>query len=307
MSDSIRKGATGWHRWIGGTGALKLGFKQRFKAEIERLPVDWTYLVLLVLLSVWLFMLSGCATGGRQLRQDVPEALNKVGYPKSIAVLPFGNKTDQPGIEVFVRATFYSHMSPYPYRDVELQVVDRLLRRHHLYDTEKLRKTKVKRLGRLLKCESVVFGEVIEYKRIYAGFYSQMAVGAAVEMWDARTGRKIWSGKHVARKHEGGIPLSLTDIPMIGIRSGMNLTEEAQIQTVDDLSRQLTGRIPVPGLSGKAPVHDGSKWESMKKLTYRTHSSKYRSLKRLTKKDRFVGESAINVSLANSLPRPDPL
>jgi hypothetical protein len=292
---------------MGDPGALKLGLKQRFRAEIERLPVDWTYLVLLVLLSVWLFMLSGCATGGRQLRQDAPEALKYVGYPKSIAILPFSNKTDQSGIEVFVRATFYSHMSPYPYRDVELQVIDRLLRRHHLYDTEKLRKTKVKRLGRLLKCEAVIFGEVIEYKQIYAGIYSQMAVGAAVEMWDTRTGRKIWSEKHIARKHEGGIPLALTDIPMIGIRSGMNLTEAAKVQTVDDLSRQLTGRIPVPGLSGPPTGHDSSKWQSMKKLTYRTHSSKYRSLKRLTKKDRFSGESGINVSMANSLPRPDPL
>jgi hypothetical protein len=282
---------------------LKLGFKQRFKAEIERLPVDWTYLVLLVLLSVWLFMLSGCASGGRQLRQETPEALKNVGYPRSIAVLPFSNKTDQPGIEDFVRATFYSHMSPYPYRDVELQVVDRLLRRNHLRDIARLRKIEVKRLGRLLKCEAVVFGEVTEYKRLYAGIYSQMAVGAAVEMWDARTGRKIWSGKHIARKHEGGLPLTLTDIPMIGIRSGMNLTETSKIQAVDDLSRQLTGRIPVPGLSGKAPDHDGSKWKSRKRLTYRAHTSKYRSLKRLTKKSR----TGISVSMASSLPGPDSL
>jgi hypothetical protein len=165
----------------------------------------------------------------------------------------------------------------------------------------------VKRLGRLLKCEAVVFGEVTEYKRLYAGIYSQMAVGAAVEMWDTRTGRKIWSGKHVARKHEGGLPLTLTDIPMIGIRSGMNLTEASQIQAVDDLSRQLTGRIPVPGLSAQAPRHDGSKWKSKKRLTYRIYSSRYRSLKRLTKQDRVGGESRISVSMANSLPRPDPL
>jgi hypothetical protein len=116
LADLIRKGAAGWHRWRGGAAALKLGFKQRFKAEIERLPVDWTYLVLLVLLSVWLFVLSGCASGGRQHRQETPEALENVGYPRSIAVLPFSNKTDQPGIEDFVRATFYSHMSPYPYQ-----------------------------------------------------------------------------------------------------------------------------------------------------------------------------------------------
>jgi hypothetical protein len=133
-----------------------------------------------------------------------------------------------------------------------------------------------------------------------------MAVGASVEMWDTRTGRKIWSETHVSRKHEGGIPLTVTDIPMIGIRSGMNLTETAKVETVDDLSRQLTGRIPVPGLSRNTGDHDGSKWQSMKKLSYRMHSSKFRSLKRLTKKDR-AADSIINVSMTSALPRPDPL
>ena len=306
LSDFFKKGAANVRRWMGDPGALKIGFKHRFKAEIERLPVDWTYLVLLVLLSVWLFVLSGCAASGQQVRQDTPDALKKVGYPKSLAILPFSNKTDQPGIEKFVRATFYSHMSPYPYRDIELQVIDRTLRRHRLYDSGKLRKTRIKKLGRLLKCEAVVFGEVSEYKRLYAGIYSQMAVGASVEMWDTRTGRKIWSETHVTRRHEGGIPLTLTDIPMIGIRSGMNLTETAKVQTVDDLSRQLTGRIPVPGLSRSAADHDGSKWRSMKKLTYRMHTSKYRSLKRLTKRDRVGGEPTFSVSMANSLPDPEP-
>lgn len=153
----------------------------------------------------------------------------------------------------------------------------------------------------------MVFGVVTEYQRLYAGIYSQMAVGASVEMWDTRTGRKIWSDKHVTRKHEGGIPLTLTDIPMIGIRSGMNLTETAKIRTVDDLSRQLTGRIPVPGLSTSAADSTGSRWQSMKKLTKPMHSSKFRSLKRLTKKDPGKTKTAISVSMADRSPRPDPL
>ncbi len=304
LADGLKKGVAEIRRLLGRPGSLKLGLTHRFKAEIERLPVDWTYIVLLVLLTVWLFVLSGCALGGKNLRQETPDALKRVGYPKSVAILPFANHTDQAGIEDFVRATFYSHMSPYPYRDVELQVIDRILQRYNLYDTQKLRKTKVKKLGRLLKCEAVVFGDVIEYKQLYAGIYSQMAVGASVELWDTRTGKKIWADKHVARKHEGGIPLTLTDIPMIGFRSGMNLTEAAKVQTVDDLSRQLTGRIPVPGLSTAVVDHNGSKWQSMKKLTKPMHSSKFRSLKRLTKKNRRQAET-INVSMSRYSPGPN--
>lgn len=304
MAELLKKKAAEVRSWMGKAGVTRLGFTHRFKAEIDKLPVDWSYLVLLVMLSVWLFMLSGCA-GGPQVRQPTPAALKKIGYPKSVAILPFTNQTDQPGIENFVRATFYSHMSPYPYRDIELRVIDRILQRNKLFDTEKLRKVKVKKIGRLLKCEAVVFGDVTEYKRLYAGIYSQMAVGVSVEMWDTRTGRKIWSDKQVTRKHEGGIPLTLTDIPMIGIRSGMNLTETARVQTVDELSRQLTGRIPVPGLSKSAVDSNGSKWQSMKKLTKPLHSSKYRSLKRLTKKGRSHAEPAVNVSRADPSPQPD--
>ena len=178
LADFLKKGAAGVRSWIEGAGVVRPGFTNRFKAEMQRLPVDWTYIVLLVMLSVWLFMLSGCA-GGPQVRQPTPEALKKIGYPKSVAILPFGNQTDQPGLEDFVRATFYSHMSPYAYRDIELQVIDRILQRNKLFDGEKLRKTKVKKLGRLLKCEAVVFGDVTEYKRLYAGIYSQMAVGVS--------------------------------------------------------------------------------------------------------------------------------
>lgn len=299
MAEPIKKGAFDAHRRLEALVALRLAFRDRLKTELDRLPLDWSYLVLLIMLGIWLIVLSGCAAGSRQIRHRTPDALRQVGYPESVAILPFSNRTDQPGIEHFVRATFYSHMSPYPYRDVELQTVDRVLQRNQLFDPEKLRNRKrVKRLGRLLKCEAVVFGEVTEYRLLYAGIYSQMAVGASVEMWDTRTGRKIWSDQHVTRKHEGGIPLSLTDIPMIGIRSGMNLTEGAKVQTVDDLSRELTGRIPVPGLSGNAAAHDGSRWQSMKKLTKPQYSSKFRSLKRLTQKVQSGAGHSLSVSMA---------
>jgi hypothetical protein len=184
--------------------------------------------------------------------------------PKSIAILPFGNQTDSEDIDEIVRTTLYSHLSAQPYKDIELYEVDRKLKRFNLNAYEKLSHVSAKRLGRILRCDAVVVGEVTEFQKVYAGLYSQMAVGASITVWDTRTGKKIWSDEHVTRSHEGGIPLAITDLAMIGIRSGMNLTESEKIKTVDELSRHFTSHIPIPDLNSN---RKGSKLVSLKRLT----------------------------------------
>ena len=241
-----------------------------------------------------LFFLTGCGSQMSLIKDDEDSAQRVIlrNAPKSIAILPFGNQTENEELDEFVRTTFYGHLSAAPYKDVELHEVDRKLRRYNLMNYKKLCKVSAKRLGRILGCDAVVLGEVTEYQKLYAGFYSQMAVGASISVWDTRTGKKIWSDEHVTRNHEGGIPLALTDIAMIGIRSGLNLTEAEQVKTVDELSRHLTSRVPIPDLYGNGR---GSKLVSLKRLTKKKNgtlngtpqrtpgSIKLRSLKKLTK------------------------
>ena len=238
----------------------------------------------------------GCAAHKPNLDQELARAVTQNHYPRSIAVLPFGNKTETDGIEDFVRVTFYSHLCARPYKDIELQIVDQKLRKHKITDYETLCKVPVRKLGRILGCDAVVFGEVIEYEKFFAGIYSQVAVGASITIYDTRTGRKIWTDQYTERNHEGGIPLTLTDIPMITIRSGMNMSEDAKIEVVDDLSRNLTRDIPVPETFNYSYIpittaaNDGfSRYKSLKRLTKSSdrlvYSTKFKSLKRLTKKD----------------------
>jgi hypothetical protein len=205
--------------------------------------------------------------------------------PKSIAILPFGNQTEVEDLDEFVRTTFYSHITPHAYKDIELHEVDRKLKRYNLLNYEKLSHVSAKRLGRILRCDAVVIGEVTEFQRVYAGIYSQMAVGASITIWDTRSGKKLWSDKHVTRHHEGGIPLAITDLAMISIRSGLNLRDSEKVKTVDELSRYLISRVPVPDpyLNVK-----GSKLVSLKRLTKAKNktspnSPKLKSLKKLTK------------------------
>jgi len=254
----------------------------------------WSLAILVVVLCG--MAVSGCSFKKTNLNQELTRAVSRNSYPRSIAVLPFGNRTEVDGIEDFVRVTFYSHMCAHPYRDIELQMVDQKLRKHRISDYEKLSRTSVRKLGRILECDAVVFGEVTEHSRIFAGLYSQMSVGASISIWDTRTGRKIWEDDYVERHHEGGIPLTVTDLPLLTLRSGMNLLESSKIQAVDELSRHLTKSIPVPVnfnytyTMADSDSADISKYKSLKKLTKSNdrlvYSTKFKSLKRLTKKDR---------------------
>jgi hypothetical protein len=168
--------------------------------------------------------------------------------PESIAILPFGNKTEVEDIEDFVRTTLYSHLTPHPYRDIELHDVDRKLKRYNLMNYDKLCNVSAKRLGRILGCDAVVIGEVTEFQRVYAGIYSQMAIGVSIRIWDTRTGKKLWS---------------------------------------DELSRHLISRVPVPNPSrdgkGSKLVSLKRLTKKKNKTSHNTSTTKLRSLKRITK------------------------
>ena len=249
------------------------------------LPLTLKWMALLICLMIL------CSCGSQHPFVKDNDAYNHKAIlrnpPKSIAILPFGNKTEVEGIDEFVRTTVYSHLTPHPYKDIELHEVDRKLKRYNLMNYDKLCNVSAKRLGRILRCDAIIIGEVTEFQRVYAGIYSQMAVGASISIWDTRTGKKLWSDEHVTRHHEGGIPLAITDLAMISIRSGLNLTEAEKVKTVDELSRHLISRVPVP-----TPYRNGkgSKLVSLKRLTKKknrtiqnSNGSKLRSLKKITK------------------------
>ncbi|MGE0087799.1 MAG: GNA1162 family protein, partial [Desulfococcaceae bacterium] len=201
-----------------------------------------------MLMTGGLLLLSGCSSIPPLSGQSLNRSVMQGDFPRSLAVLPFRDLTGTEGIAKLVRISFYNHLSSLPYRDVELQMVDLRLREKGLETHNAISKVSVKELGKILGCDAVIFGTVYEFQRIFAGFYSSMNVGASVNIWDSRTGNKIWGGRYTARSHEGGIPITLLDIPMITVRSGLNLTDDVKLQAVEELTRYLTGNIPRPGV-----------------------------------------------------------
>ncbi|WP_373498296.1 GNA1162 family protein [Desulfococcus sp.] len=192
-----------------------------------------------------LFSHGGCA----QDPERAPNALhpNRQGdYPRSVAVLPFTDLTGTPGLAESMRIEFYGHMSVLPFDDMELYVIDETLRRHRMGDPKVISRTPVKALGRVLGCDAVVFGNVYEFQKIYAGLYSSMNIGLSLQIWDARTAEIIWTDRYTARIHDGGLPLTFFDVPMITLRSGLNLRDTVKLHAIDEACRYLVHRIPTP-------------------------------------------------------------
>lgn len=186
--------------------------------------------------------LVACQTDPSKRHNDVAQN----NPPQSIAVLPFQNKTETEGLAALVRNSIYGHLSVLPYRDIEISTIDNRLRKHNMMDRAVLPKTSVQKLGRLLGCDAVLMGEVTDFQRIFAAIYSQMAVTASIQIWDTRSGQKIWADEYTARIHEGGIPLDIILVPLISLRTGWNMREAVKIQAVDELSQYMVDRIPSP-------------------------------------------------------------
>lgn len=189
---------------------------------------------------------AGCATKAPVSRQNFDQAVAFGNPPKTIAILPFANRTHNAEIADIMRIVFYCHLSVQPYTDVEIHVVDEKLRALEHTDADQIQKLPPQVLGRLLGADAIIIGEVTEFQRIFLGVYSQLSLGASISVVDTRNGRTLWQDKYTSRIHEGGVPLTLFEIPFVSIRSGLNLTDNVKIRAADDLSRYLAMRIPAP-------------------------------------------------------------
>jgi len=203
----------------------------------------------------------GCATVATKKTVITPEIMTffkgtfkvdpylKTHMPRTVAVLPFVDQSkSKQGIEA-VRRAFYNHFSALPYTDVELYRVDRLLRKAGLTDPKVIANTPPQRLGEILNADAVILGDVSNFDKFYALLYSQVAVGAEMKMFDTKSGHFLWSGQHVARKHEGGISVSPVGIVATIVSTAMNVRDVQLLRACDDLFRDMVKTIPAPTIA----------------------------------------------------------
>ena len=201
---------------------------------------------LVPILILTLLLATGCATRAPISSPSFNRPVSFINPPRSIAILPFVNKTQNAEIADILRIVFYCHLSAHPFQDVELHVVDEKLRALGHENAEQIQSVPPQELGQLLGTDAVILGEITKYDRLFLGVYSQFSMGASISVVDTRSGRVIWKDKYTSRIHDGGLPLTLFEIPFVSIRSGMNLSDSTKIRAADELSRNLAVRIPAP-------------------------------------------------------------
>jgi parallel beta-helix repeat protein len=203
----------------------------------------------------------GCATVSTKKAAITPEIQTffkgtfkvdpylKTHMPKTVAVIPFVDQSkSKKGIDA-VRRAFYNHFSVLPYTDIELYRVDRLLRKAGLTEPEAVTNTPPQKLGEILKADAIIFGDVSNFDKFYGVLYSQVAVGAEIKMFEAQSGQFLWSGQHVARKHQGGISTSPVGIVATIVSTAMNIRDIQLLRACDDLFRDMVRTIPVPTIA----------------------------------------------------------
>ncbi|PKN69867.1 MAG: hypothetical protein CVU54_07480 [Deltaproteobacteria bacterium HGW-Deltaproteobacteria-12] len=169
--------------------------------------------------------------------------------PQSVAVMPFVDLSkSKEGFDT-MRRGFYNHFSSLPFKDLELYRIDNLLRKAGLTDPEAISKMPPQELGKILGVDAVVFGEISNFDKLFAVMYSQVSVGAEIKMYDTKTGNFLWSGKHIVRKHEGGISTNPIGIIATVIATAMNVRDIQLLRANDDLFRDMVKTIPVPRIA----------------------------------------------------------
>ncbi|HET6521342.1 MAG TPA: hypothetical protein VFG47_16205 [Geminicoccaceae bacterium] len=174
--------------------------------------------------------------------------------PRCVAVLPFAlvNEDgaliddDPAGHAARVRRALYAQFAPHAPRDVELSRVDAALRR-----LPRTGRPDYPAIGRALECDALMVGTVTEYGAGFYGVYSQVAVGADVEIVRAADGEVLWDGRHVARSRAYG--LSLSPIGLVrGIWDAVSNVSDEQVERVtDDLARRLVSTLPAVHLAAR--------------------------------------------------------
>jgi hypothetical protein len=180
-------------------------------------------------------------------------------FPQQVAILPFGNETDEQGLDAVVRRNFANHFSSKNYLDMKLPVADEKLVQFEQSTGKKITGATPKELAAALGMDGILYGKVTDYKKIYAGVYSQLGVEAEVWLVNAGTGKELFRFRESVRYHEGGVPTSILSAVVTAISTAMNLREIQKVRMVNELCYKFMQKIPAslnPAITGRPVIRE---------------------------------------------------
>lgn len=176
----------------------------------------------------------------------VPGTVSDDRLPRVVAVLPFDNDTAEANIAEEVRRAFYNHFSSKPYSDIELLAVDaKLLAMSHASGADGA-KPDYRALCRELGCDGVVTGRVTEFRKVYAGLYSELSVSATISLVAVAEGASLLDHADQVSYKDGGISLNPIGLAMTAFSAARNVSDLQRMRMVNELGQRLTQAVPDP-------------------------------------------------------------
>tara|TARA_Y100000294_G_C8541647_1_gene331452 strand:+ start:21 stop:1232 length:1212 start_codon:yes stop_codon:yes gene_type:complete len=189
------------------------------------------------------------------IKSKVP-LINKVVYDVSkeftnydiecIAVLPFQDdrvkkinipnlKEDPVGI---IRESFYAHLSPLSYRDIEISRIDYLL------NEQKVEEKDILSYLQEQNCHSYVRGSIKQIKITDLKIYSTTTLEMEVFLYDIKTNNVLWEAKKTTQSRGGDLPMHPISLVTGAYKAYKNTQVENILQLIDSLNRQLISTLP---------------------------------------------------------------
>ncbi|MFZ5771828.1 MAG: GNA1162 family protein [Thermodesulfobacteriota bacterium] len=212
------------------------------------LPSPWCLLLLPVLacsLIACAIPLENFRSPGT-VRATGTETTRGIELPNIIAIMPFQNQSEVQGADELVRKNFSNLFGSKSFIDIELAVIDEKIVQLERETGRAVSDLKPQEVCQAIGCDGLLFGKVTDFKRTYAGIFSQL--GAAAEIWmvDAKTGTEVVRIKDAVNYYEGGIPFSQLGAIMTALTTAANVRELQEMRMVNELSHKLVKNIPEP-------------------------------------------------------------
>ncbi|WP_016954448.1 GNA1162 family protein [Catenovulum agarivorans] len=224
-----------------------------------------------------LFLLFGCAVSNEDavlvnaplnqienlLEEDKEKVeLSESKLPRTLAILPFENRTESAGAFEIVRRVIFNHISSKNYHMLHWQAVDDKLRLANV-ELATAYQMDAASLADILEVDAVLYGSITDFERLFAGVITQIKVGVELTLIN-RNGEILWQESDSATSRAGGASVTPVGLLLNAALAAMHLKEENLLRAADDVGRELASVMPHPkrlttkaGPSITAVVHNG--------------------------------------------------
>ena len=131
-------------------------------------------------------LLAGCAAGPKYISKDFQP-------PKTVAVLPFANETnDVEGPEI-VRKHLLNLLPQRGYVPLDEETLDKTLREEFgITDGGQLGSVAAQKLGAALQADGLLYGNLLAFSDLPLGYVRKRTVKADLKLYDSKTGALLW-------------------------------------------------------------------------------------------------------------------